>query len=69
MDRGARGAARGDDGVEEDGEVRRDVGGGVGCWGWAVVGQVVVVFHRLEGDGVAEEAEVVDWDGSGEEGF
>ena len=34
-----------------------------------MVGQVVVVFYWLEGDGVAEETEVVDWDGIGEEGF
>lgn len=31
-------------------------------------GEVVVVFYWLEADGFAEEAEVVDWDGSGEEG-
>jgi hypothetical protein len=34
-----------------------------------VVGEVVVVFDGLEGRGLAEEAEVVDWDGSGEEGL
>jgi hypothetical protein len=33
-----------------------------------VEGEVVVVFYGLEGEFVAEEAEVVDWDGGGEEG-
>jgi hypothetical protein len=32
-----------------------------------VVGEVVVVFHRREGCGFAEEAEVVDGDGLGED--
>lgn len=31
-------------------------------------GKVVVVFYWLEADGFAEEAEMVDWDGGGEEG-
>lgn len=31
-------------------------------------GEVVVVFYGLEGDALAEEAEVVDWDGRWEEG-
>ena len=30
-------------------------------------GEVVVVLDGLEGDALAEEAEVVDWDGGGEE--
>lgn len=30
-------------------------------------GEVVVVFDGMEGEFVAEEAEVVDWDGGGEE--
>jgi hypothetical protein len=34
-----------------------------------VVRQVVVVFHWGEGGGLAEEAEVVGWDGGGEDGF
>lgn len=65
--------ARGNDGVQQDGDLG---GGGVGCcWGGgcdgggvAVVGEVVVVFDGLEGGAFAEEAEVVDWDGGGEEG-
>jgi hypothetical protein len=32
-----------------------------------VIGQVVVVFNGLEGRRFAEESEVVDWDGGGEE--
>ena len=32
-------------------------------------GEVVVVFDWLEGGGFAVEAEVVDGDGGGEEGF
>jgi hypothetical protein len=28
-----------------------------------VVGEVVVVLDRLKGEALAEEAEVVDWDG------
>lgn len=31
-------------------------------------GEIVVVFYGLEGDFLAEEAEVVDWNGGGEEG-
>lgn len=34
-----------------------------------MVGQVVVVFDGGEGCGFAEETEVVDWDGGGEESF
>jgi hypothetical protein len=34
-----------------------------------VVGQVIVVFNGLEGRGFAEETEVVDGDGGGEEGL
>lgn len=34
-----------------------------------MVGQVVVVLDGLEGGGFAEESEVVDGDGGGEEGF
>lgn len=34
-----------------------------------MVGEVVVVLHRLQGDGLAEEAEVVDGDGVWEEGL
>lgn len=33
-----------------------------------MVGEVVVVFDGLQGGAFAEEAEVVDWDGGGEEG-
>jgi hypothetical protein len=32
-----------------------------------VVGEIVVVFYGLESCGLAEEAEVVDWDGGREE--
>jgi hypothetical protein len=41
----------------------------VACGGRDVVRQVVVVFHWEEGCGLAEEAEVVGWDGSGKDGF
>jgi hypothetical protein len=58
-----RGAGR-DDGVEEDGE---GGGGGIGGGVGAQEGEVVVVFDWLEGELVAEEAEVVDGDGGGEE--
>jgi hypothetical protein len=34
-----------------------------------VVREVVVVFYGFESRGLAEEAEVVDWDGGGEEGL
>lgn len=34
-----------------------------------MVGEVVVVFDGLEGGGLAEETEVVDGDGDGEEGL
>jgi len=34
-----------------------------------VVGEVVVVFYGFESRGLAEEAEVVDWNGGGEEGL
>ena len=34
-----------------------------------MIGEVVVIFDWLEGGRFAEEAEVVDWDGFGEEGF
>lgn len=37
--------------------------------GGTVVGEVVVVFDRGEGGGLAEESEVVDWDGGGEDGL
>lgn len=30
-------------------------------------GEIVVVFDWLEGEAVAEEAEMVDWNGGGEE--
>lgn len=61
MDCGFGGAARGDDGVDDDGQ-RGDGGAGAG-------GEVVVVFDGLEGGFVAEETEVVDGDGEGEDGF
>ena len=35
----------------------------------AVVGEVIVIFDGLEGGGLAEEAEVVDWDRVREEGL
>ena len=65
LDGGGGGAARGDDGVDEDGEVL--VRGGA-RWRGVVVGQVVVVLHRLQGGRVAEEAEVVDGGRGREEG-
>jgi hypothetical protein len=34
-----------------------------------VVREVVVVFYGFESRGLAEEAEVVDWNGGGEEGL
>lgn len=34
-----------------------------------MVGEVVVVFDRLEGGGFAEETKMVDGDGIGEEGL
>ena len=34
-----------------------------------MVGEVVVVFYGFESRGLAEEAEVMDWDGGGEEGL
>jgi hypothetical protein len=34
-----------------------------------MVGEVVVVFYRLEGRGLAEETEMVDWVGGWEEGL
>jgi hypothetical protein len=34
-----------------------------------VVGEIVVVFDWFKGRGLAEETEVVDWDGGGEEGL
>lgn len=34
-----------------------------------MVGEVVVVFDGLQRCGLAEEAEVVDWDRDGEEGL
>lgn len=34
-----------------------------------MVGEIVVVFDGLEGRGFAVEAQVVDWDGGGEEGL
>ena len=34
-----------------------------------MVGEVVVVFYGFESRGLAEEAEVMDWDGEGEEGL
>ena len=37
--------------------------------GWTMVGEVVVVFYRLKGDGVAKETKVVDRNGIGEESF
>lgn len=58
-----RGAGR-DDGVEQDGE---GGGGGIGGGVGAQEGEVIVVFHWLEGELVAEEAEVVDGDGGREE--
>lgn len=63
LDGGGAGAARCDDGVEDDGEARGrgPVAGGVR--------EVVVVFYRLEGQGLAVEAEVVDGDGVGEDGL
>lgn len=71
MDGSGASAASGDDGVEEDGELASGgvggVGGGIGSR--TVVRKVVVVFNRLEGDGFAEKAEVVDWDGFGKEGL
>ena len=34
-----------------------------------MIGEIVVVFDWLKGGGFAEEAEVVNWDGVGEQGF
>lgn len=71
MDGRFGGGARGDDGVQQDGGFRSgSVGccGGRGCGGGvAVVGKVVIVFDWLEGGAFAKEAEVVNWDGFGEE--
>lgn len=36
---------------------------------WTAVGEVVVVFDGLEGGAFAEQTEVVDGDGFGEEGL
>jgi hypothetical protein len=54
------------DRIEEDGD---GGGGGVGVGGLprALEGEVVVVFYGLQGEGFAEEAEVVDRYGRREE--
>lgn len=63
LDGGGAGAARGDDGVENDGEAR---GRGPAAGG---VREVVEVLYGLEGQGLTVEAEVVDGDGAGEDGL
>lgn len=73
MDGGLGSGAGRDNGVEEDGDVGGGgvggvgVGGGGSAGGGTVVGEVVVVFDGLEGGAFAEKAEVVDWDGGGED--
>ena len=65
LDGGCGCAACCDDWVEEDGEVGCVVVGVVWWWCWGrtmvmmIVREVVVVFYRLERDGIAEEAKVV----------
>lgn len=72
MDGRFGGGARSNNRVQQDGGFGGSCVGccwGRGCGGGvAVVGEVVVVFDGLEGGAFAEEAEVVNWDGGGEEG-
>lgn len=65
LDGGGAGAARSNDGVED----QRQAGGLFVVRGVDVVGEVVVVFYGLERGGFAVQTEVVDGDGVGEEGL
>lgn len=68
MNGGCGRTAGGDNGVDEECEFGgSEVDGGGGRGG--VMGELVVVFDGGEGAGLAEEAEVVDWDGFWEEGL
>lgn len=70
LDGSGAGTTRGDDGVEHDGEAGGSSGVVDTCARpGGVVGQVVVVLDGAEGGGLAEETEVVDGDGLGEDGL
>lgn len=67
LDRGRAGPARSDDRVNDDGQAGRF--GAARARAAGVIRQVVVVLDRVQGRGLAVEAEVVDGDRAGEEGL